>query len=99
MLFTLAPSPYKDAIKLALAQQIPILILTAGILDGGDFFRICLIPFIAFWVCLFLVQRRRPGAPTKLDVILIKWSYIPLCFATFFLVQWFWKLRGLSGLV
>jgi hypothetical protein len=41
MLFTLAPSPYKAAIKLAVAQQIPILVLSivlpenwTGGLDG-----------------------------------------------------------------
>lgn len=97
MSFTLAPPLYKDAIKLALAQQIPILLLTAGILDGGDLFHICLIPSVAFWVCLLLARWRRPEAPTKLDVILIKWSYVPLCVATFFLVHWFWRLRGLPG--
>ena len=99
MFFTLAASPYKDAIKLALAQQIPILILSAGVLDGGDFFRICLIPFIAFWVGVFFIRRRRPETPTKLDIIIIQWSYMPLCVLTFFLVDVFWKLRGLPGLL
>ena len=99
MFSTFAPAPYRDAIKLALAQQIPILVLTLGILDGGDIFRICLIAFIAFWTCLVLVQRRRPEAPTRLDLTLIKWSYMPLCVGTFFLVHLFWKLRGLPGLL
>jgi hypothetical protein len=95
MFFTLALSPYKDALKLALAQQITILILSAGVLDSGDLFSICLIPFIAFWVGVSFIRRRRPEAPTKLDVIVIKWTYIPLCIVTFLLVNWFWKLRGL----
>jgi len=99
MFFTLARSPYKDAIKLALAQQITILILTVGVLDGGDLFSICLIPFIAFWAGVFLVRRHRPETPSKLDLIAIKWTYIPLCVATFYLVHWFWKLRGLRGLL
>ncbi len=95
MLFTLAPSPYKDALKLAFVEQIAILILSAGVLDGGDIFNICLIPLIAFWVGVFFIRRHRPEAPTKFDVFMIKWGYIPLCIVTFFLVHWFWRLRGL----
>jgi len=53
MFFALASSPYKDAIKFALVQQITILILTAGVLDGGDMSAICLIPFLAFWPAFF----------------------------------------------
>jgi hypothetical protein len=98
MFFTLAPSPYRDPLKLALTQQIPILILSAGVLDGGDLFRICLIAFLAFWVGAFLIRHRRPETPTKLDVVVIKWSYIPLGIMTFVLVHWFWKLRGMPGL-
>jgi len=99
MFFTLAPSPYKDGVKLALAQQITILILTAGVLDGGDLFSICLIPFLAFWACVFLIRQRRPDTPTKFDLFFIKWSYMPLCVAAFFLVHLFWRLRGLPGLL
>jgi hypothetical protein len=99
MLFTLAPSPYKAAIKLAVAQQIPILVLSSCILDGGDIFSICLIPFIAFWVGVWLIRHRRPQTPTRIELFAIRWSYFPLCVMTFFLVDWFWKLRGLPGLL
>ena len=94
MLFSLATSPYKDSIKFALVQQITILLLSAGVLDGGDMFSICLIPFLAFWTCVFLIRLRRPETPSRFDLLFIKWSYIPLCVATFFLVHWFWRLRG-----
>jgi hypothetical protein len=97
MFFTLAPSPYKDAIKLALVQQVTILLMSAGVLDGGDMFAICLIAFVAFWAWALLVRHRRPQTPTKFDLLFVKWSYIPLCVATFFLVHWFWSLRGLRG--
>jgi len=89
MFFTLAPSPYKAAIKLALAQQIPILVLGASILDGGDIFSICLKPVIAFWVAVWFIRHRRPQTPTKFDLFAIRWSYMPLCVMTFFLVHWF----------
>lgn len=93
MFVPLARSPYKDPLKLALAQQITILILSAGVLDGGDLFRICLIPFLAFWVGVLFIRHHRPETPTKLDIIVITWSYTPLCILTLFLVHWFWKLR------
>jgi hypothetical protein len=97
MFFTLAHSPFKAAIKVALAQQIPILLLSSCILDGGDIFMICLIPFFAFWVGVCLIRSRRPLTPTKFDLFLIQWSYAPLCLISFWLVHWFWKVRGIRG--
>lgn len=99
MVTILAPSPYKESIKSALVQQGFVLVLAACIIDGGDIFKICFIAFIAFWVGVFLVRRRRPQTPTKLDLIFIRGSYLPLCAVTFFLVHFFWRLRGLPGLL
>lgn len=99
MFFTLASSPHKPAIKSALLQQVIILILAASILDGGDLFSICLIALVAFWAGVILIRRRRPQTPTRIDLFMIRGSYIPLCVITFFLVDWFWRLRGLPGLL
>jgi hypothetical protein len=93
------PSPYRGAIKLALAQQCTVLVLASMILDGGDIFNICLIAFIAFWAVVGFIRWRRPHAPTKLDLIFIQASYLLLCILTFFLVNFFWKGRGIPGLL
>ena len=95
----LAPSPYKESLKAALIQQGIVMLLTAGILDGGDVFAIWLIAVLAFWVGVWLVRRNRPTAPSKVDLLFIHWSYLPLCVMTFFLVHCFWRLRGLPGLL
>jgi hypothetical protein len=99
MFFILASSLHKPAIKSALLQQGVILVLAAGILDGGDIFSICLIALVAFWTGVFLIRRRRPQTPTRIDLFMIRGSYIPLCVIAFFLVHWFWRLRGLPGLL
>ena len=52
----LAPSPYKESLKAAIIQQGIVLLLAAGILDGGDVFAICLMAVVAFWVGVWLVR-------------------------------------------
>jgi len=85
--------------KIALAQQGTVLVMASMILDGGDIFSICLIAFIAFWAVVGLIRWHRPHKPTKLDLIFIRASYLPLCILAFFLVDYFWKRRGLHGLL
>ena len=95
----LASSPYREALKSALVQQGIVLFIAAGILDGGDILATCLIAFIGFWVGFHLVRHHRPQTPTKLDLIIVHGSYIPLCILVLFLVHCFWLLRGLPGLL
>lgn len=95
----LAPSPYREAVKSALVQQGIVLFIAAGFLDGGDIFDICLIAFVGFWVGVYLIRRHRPQTSTKLDLIIVQVSYIPLCILAIFLVDCFWRLRGLPGLL
>jgi len=90
---------YANATKSALGQQAIILFLAIGILDGGDILNMCLIAFVAFWVGTGLIWRRRPQTPTKLDLMVIQAGYFPLCILSFLLVQWFWKLRGVSAIL
>jgi len=94
-----APSCYRNASTSALVQQGIVLVLAALNLDGGDLLRICLIAFVAFWIGVGFMRRHRPQAPARLALICIHAGYLPLCIVTFFLVHWFWKLRGLPGLL
>jgi len=95
--FSTMATSYADAAQSALAQQVIILFLAIGILDGGDILNICLIAFVAFWVGAGLIWRRRPKTPTKLDLMVIQAGYLPLCILSFLLVLWSWKLRGISA--
>ena len=88
-------SPYRNAITSAIVQQLIVLVLAAGILDGGDILSFCLVALLAFWIGVVFIRVRRGQTPTKLDLILIRSSYLLLCVVTFAVVYCVWKLKGL----
>ena len=88
-------SPYRAAITSAIVQQVIVLVVASLILDGGDLLMFCLVACLAFWTGVIFIRVRRGHAPTKIDLILIRSSYLLLCIITFFAVHLAWKLRGL----
>jgi hypothetical protein len=86
-------SPYRDAVKFALAQQLIILVLAALILDAGETGEICLSAALVFWIGFLIIRIRRRSRPTTIDLILIRAGYIPLCVLTWFVVHLIWHLR------
>ena len=87
-------SPYRMAITSAVVQQVIVLVLASMILDGGDLLAFCLVACLAFWVGVVFIRLRRGQTPTKMDLILIRSSYLLLCIITFFVVHLVWRLRG-----
>jgi len=81
-----ADSHYWPAQKDALGVQIPILLLTSQILDGGTVFAICLYASVGFWVGAYWAQKRRP-LPTKADLIFVRFGYLPLCFVSWHVAE------------
>lgn len=79
----------------AVALQIVLGVLSLMILDGGDLARICGVTLIAFWGGATLMIWRRPESPTRMDVQLVRFGYLPLIVIAFFLVQFIWHLRGI----
>jgi len=71
---------YREPIKVAVVQQIIFLVLTALLLDGGQTFRACCITAIVHWVCIAMILVRRPIHPTRIDILLIKYGFLPLAF-------------------
>jgi hypothetical protein len=71
---------YREAIKVAVLQQIIFLVLSALLLDGGQTFRVCCITAIVHWVCIAMILVRRPVHPTRLDILLIKYGFPSLAF-------------------
>lgn len=63
---------YRPAIWFALAQEIPILALTAMLLDGGWAFRAWSIAVIGHGIATVGIVLRRPTSPTRLDLALIR---------------------------
>jgi hypothetical protein len=72
-----AREKFSHAIVIALAQQVPVLILAALILDGGLILRFCGIAAIAAWVFTLTILLRRPKEPTNIDLAVIKYSFWP----------------------
>jgi hypothetical protein len=90
----IAPA-YQRAKTFALVQQAIVLFLSALILDGGDVFHTCLGALAAFWIGAAIIGVRRPQTPTRLDLALIRFGYIPLCILAYLSTQFVWRLRGL----
>jgi hypothetical protein len=65
---------YRPAIRFALLQQIPILILTALMLDGGRALRYWGIVMLAHWLAVLLIVVRRPARPTPGDLAVIRYG-------------------------
>ena len=74
--------PFRDAIVFTLVQQIPLLILSALILDGGLVFKRVVIASIAFCILTLLITVRRGPNISGSDILLVKWGYLPVLLVT-----------------
>lgn len=72
---------YRDAIRISLIQQVPCALLCLLLLDGGRTARICAASMLGYWVGVALVMVRRANDPSRLDLAVIRWGYVPLFFA------------------
>ena len=74
--------PFRDAIVFTLVQQIPLLMLSALLLDGGLVFKRVAIASVAFCILtLVIMVRRGPNLPDT-DILLVKWGYLPVLLVT-----------------
>ena len=74
--------PFRDAIVFTLVQQVPLLMLSALLLDGGLVFKRVAIASIAFCILtLVIMVRRGPNLPDT-DILLVKWGYLPVLLVT-----------------
>lgn len=69
---------YRGAIELAVAQQLIALVATAFLLDGGVLLRASLFAIAAHWVVILAVVLRRPLSPTRFDLGLVRFGFIPV---------------------
>ncbi len=85
---------YEGAKTFALVQQSIVLLLSSLVLDGGDVFHACLVALLAFWVGAIIIGVRRPQTPTRCDLVVIRYGYIPLCILFYRSMQYIWRLKG-----
>jgi hypothetical protein len=85
---------YDSPIFEAIALQIVLGLLALMILDGGGIAQICGIALVAFWSGAAILIWRHPHSPSRVDIELIRFGYLPLIFISFLLSCWIWHLRG-----
>jgi len=91
----IAPS-YRTPIFEAVGLQTVLGILSMMILDGGTTARICGIALVAFWGGVTVLIYRHPKSPSKIDIQLIRFGYLPLAVFAGFLVHFIWHFRGVE---
>jgi hypothetical protein len=87
-----------DAETFAFVQQSLVLVLASMMLDGGGFFQVCFYAFVAYWAGVGLLRLRAKAGLSKVDLLLIRYGYIPVCVLSFLLTYWIWHLRGYDRL-
>ena len=97
MSYSLPISPsYRKPVFEAVALQALLGLLSALILDGGTTARICGIALVAFWGGAAVLIWRRPQSPTRIDIELLRFGYLPLVVIAFLLVHFIWTMRGVE---
>lgn len=71
---------YGAAIKVMAIQHLCFLVLTMLMLDGEKAFRICCIAVLVHWGCTTMFIVRRPTRPTGIDLLIIKFGFLPLTY-------------------
>jgi hypothetical protein len=69
---------FNGAFRTGLTIQAVLGVLTALLLDFGQSHRAFWIAVLCQWAAVFIILLRRPMAPTKLDLALVRYGIIPL---------------------
>ena len=85
---------YDSPIFEAVVLQIVLGLLAGMVLDGGAIAQFCGIALVAFWSGTVVLIWRHPQTPTRVDLELIRFGYLPVVVVAFFLSMWIWHLRG-----
>jgi hypothetical protein len=67
---------FRSALIDGLKIQLPILVLTALLLDGGRVFHITKVAACAYWPMVGLIYFNRRSSPTNLDLAAVRYGYI-----------------------
>ena len=68
----------QNAIWFSVIQQVPLLLLSGLILDGGMIFKRIAIASIAYWVMTLIILSRRWLNTSDSDILLVKWAFLPI---------------------
>lgn len=85
-----------DGLALSAIQQAVVLLLAAGMLDGGALFQMVCYASLSYWGGFALMARRSQNL-TRLDHWLIRWGFLILCIFSYFLSGLIWSIQGYGG--
>lgn len=71
-----------------------ILILAALVLDGGLTAQVTLIAIMGYLGGVTAVACRRPQSPSRFDLLLIAWGFVPLWLLVQFGARYAWTAMG-----
>jgi hypothetical protein len=89
---------YWHALKHAILLQALFGVLTGLMLDGGRSFGFFKVAFVGHWVGILLIIGRRPLAPTKTDILCIRWGTVLLLAVADLGAPLVWSIVGESSL-
>jgi hypothetical protein len=91
---TAISSSYRKPVFEALVLQALLGVLSLLILDGGDSAHICGTALLAFWGGAAVLIWRHPQTPTRVDLELIRFGYLPLVVVAFAFIHSVWFVKG-----
>jgi hypothetical protein len=90
---SLTPS-YRHAVVVGSVVALTFVVLSALLLDGGLTLQVTFMAILGYLGGLAVMAARRPQAPSALDLMLVRWGFIPLWIASQFGARYAWTLMG-----
>jgi hypothetical protein len=86
---------YWPALKLAVLEQVIVVVLASLVLDFGRTLHAALVSVAAYWPAACIIVLRRPASPTRGDILLVKYGlfFVLLIVMTAGTVYWTWLGR------
>jgi hypothetical protein len=78
-------APYRGALQVAVVFQVLFGILSAFVMDFGVLAWLWCSAMVGYWVGFAFVRVRGKGKPTKVDLFVLKWGFVPLFVLAMFL--------------
>jgi hypothetical protein len=85
---------YREAVKGALVLQVMTALLLLMVLDGGVMAQAGGAAMIGFWIGVGIVMLRRPRTPTKVDLLYVRWGFLPMLVVAIAWSPFMGALRG-----
>ena len=84
---------YDDALRIAIVSQVAVTMLLLTLLDGGTLAKVGAAAMAGFWTGAALIMSRRPRWPSTIDLLFVRWGYVPLLIVAAAMTPWMGVLR------